>query len=77
MDVGAGIDGDDADRALLLELQDLLRERKALGDDDLAAERSGGQRWVLVLVEQRADRAWNMRPARGIAPVTPGAAVAA
>ena len=44
VDVYAGIDGDDADRTLLLELAHLLWERETFGDHDLAADALLGTR---------------------------------
>jgi hypothetical protein len=55
MDVDAGIDRDDPDRAERLELPDLVREGKALGDHDPAAQLFRRDR-LGVLVEQGADR---------------------
>ena len=58
MRIGAGIDRDHAERALLLELEHLLRKREAFGNDDLALDAlRRRQRRILVLGEQRADRA--------------------
>src|SRR5262249_37357102 len=56
MDVDAGIDGDHADGAGLLELQHLVRKGKAFGDHDLAADPlAAGKILGLVAVEQVAD----------------------
>ena len=52
MNVNAGIDCDDTDRALALELKHLARKRKAFRHNDLAAQPfCRGQLIVLILVE--------------------------